>query len=329
MTLSLNTRANGAGVRDGKCLTRRHRVSCAATQQPALLYDFHDQLVPYDQAWAWQKQRVAELCTAATADRRDTVFLLQHPPVYTLGAGSSEAHVKFDLQQPPHPLYRTERGGEVTYHGPGQLVMYPILDLTRHQQDLHWYLRGLEEVVVRALTDTSGLQGQRIEGLTGVWVDGHKLAAIGVRARKWVTYHGLALNVATALGPFSHITPCGIADRPVGSVKTALARAAAAAAADSEADGSSNSSSIQGTQQQQQLQQQQQQQQEEDLHAVSSDPLIVEYRYALLEALEEVFGLQLQPASQQQMQQLLNSGSSSSSSGVNSVLSRTGAVAVA
>jgi hypothetical protein len=127
--------------------------------QPALLYDLHDQLIPYEQvkefvhpsrgaaasrgllpqqavavgghraspvchalqAWSWQKQRVAELCATDTQDRRDTVFLLQHPPLYTLGAGSSEAHIKFDLQQPPHPLFRTERGGEVTYHGPGQV----------------------------------------------------------------------------------------------------------------------------------------------------------------------------------------------------------------
>ena len=78
-----------------------------------------------------------------------------------------------------------------------QLVMYPILNLNHHTQDLHWYLRGLEEVIIRALDDTSGLQGQRVQGMTGVWVDGHKLAAIGVRARKWVTYHGLALNVTT------------------------------------------------------------------------------------------------------------------------------------
>lgn len=107
-----------------------------------------------------------------------------------------------------------------------QLVMYPILNLNRHTQDLHWYLRALEEVIIRALANTSGLLGQRIEGLTGVWVDGHKVAAIGVRARKWVTYHGLALNVSTVLQPFHLITPCGISDRPVGNVKTALARSA-------------------------------------------------------------------------------------------------------
>lgn len=265
---------------------QQHRTRCRAAAAPALLYDFHDQLIPYDQAWSWQKQRVAELCAAAAdadCDTRDTVFLLQHPPVYTLGAGSSEEHVKFDLQQPPHPLYRTERGGEVTYHGPGQLVMYPILNLHRHTRDLHWYLRSLEEVVIRALDNTSGLQGGRVPGMTGVWVDGHKLTAIGVRARKWVTYHGLALNVSADLGPFSMITPCGISEKPVGSVKMALGL---------EQQPSSAGSSVQ------QL----------SLDAVVQDPLITEYRYALLEALEEVFGLQLQPASQQQLQQLLTQG---------------------
>lgn len=210
--------------------------------------------------------------------------------------------------------------------------MYPILDLTQHTQDLHWYLRGLEEVIIRALADTSGLGATRIPGLTGVWVDGHKLAAIGVRARKWVTYHGLALNVSTVLEPFRLITPCGIADRPVGSVKSALRRAARqgqgreqqqqlrqhdVAAADAHTAGvqeeSSNSgmgvsraastehgnSSSRG--------EEQQQVQQKELFAVSGDPLIVEYRYALLEALQDVFGLQLVTASDEHMQQLMNS----------------------
>lgn len=114
----------------------------------------------------------------------DSVFLLQHPPTYTLGAGSTVDNLKFSQSDSPLPLFRVERGGEVTYHGPGQLVMYPILNLQRHQPDLHWYLRNLEEVVIRALYEVSGLRGERIPGLTGVWVDGHKVAAIGVRAKK-------------------------------------------------------------------------------------------------------------------------------------------------
>lgn len=106
------------------------------------------------QAWRWQKEMVEEACR--DADVPDRLLILQHPPSYTLGAGSTEAHIKFDLSNPPHPLYRTERGGEVTYHGPGQLVVYPILNLNRHQTDLHWYLRQLEEVAIVALDRVSG-----------------------------------------------------------------------------------------------------------------------------------------------------------------------------
>lgn len=106
------------------------------------------------QAWTWQRQRVDEACASDSVP--DCLAILQHPPSYTLGAGSSEAHLRFDPNSPPHPLYRTERGGEVTYHGPGQLVLYPILNLRRHTPDLHAYLRSLEEVVIRALHTVSG-----------------------------------------------------------------------------------------------------------------------------------------------------------------------------
>eukprot|EP00891_Asterochloris_glomerata_P001383 jgi/Astpho2/1383/gw1.00025.156.1_t len=150
------------------------------------------------------------------------LLLLQHPSVYTLaGAGSSQDHLKFDLAHPPHPLHRTERGGEVTYHGPGQLVAYPLLDLHQHVPDLHWYLRSLEEVLIRALA-RCGLHGERVEGLTGVWCEGRKVAAIGVRARRWITYHGFALNVDLDLSPFAHIVPCGISNRQVTSVLEVL-----------------------------------------------------------------------------------------------------------
>ncbi|KAK9829378.1 hypothetical protein WJX72_005482 [[Myrmecia] bisecta] len=135
------------------------------------------QLIPYETAWAWQKLLVAEAQRAARAGSRDiadAILLLQHPSVYTLGAGSTEDNLRFDPSHPPFPLYRTERGGEVTYHGPGQLVLYPIMNLRRHQPDLHWYLRQLEEVVIRALDSVSGLHGERIDGLTGVWVEGKK-----------------------------------------------------------------------------------------------------------------------------------------------------------
>ena len=106
-------------------------------------------------------------------------------------------------------VHEIERGGDVTYHGPGQLVGYPIIDLTRHRQDLHWYLRQLEEVLIRALS-TFGVSGKRVEGYTGVWVDDRKIASIGVHVTRWVTFHGFALNVSTDLADFDLIVPCGI-----------------------------------------------------------------------------------------------------------------------
>lgn len=198
----------------------RISTKIACTQHKAVLYDLHDRLVPYKQAWEWQKSLVKDV----EVDRNTvgTILLLQHPPVYTLGAGSTENNLLFDIDSPPAPVYRTERGGEVTYHGPGQLVVYPILNLKALKPDLHWYLRSLEEVVMQTLDQVSGLQGKRVEGLTGVWVNDMKVAAIGVRATRWISYHGLALNVATDLAPFQSIVPCGISDRRVTSVKDVL-----------------------------------------------------------------------------------------------------------
>jgi lipoyl(octanoyl) transferase len=114
-------------------------------------------------------------------------------------------------------LHRIERGGEVTYHCPGQLVGYPILNLRYYQQDLHWYLRQLEEVILQVLS-LYGLTGERISGLTGVWVEGYKVAAIGIKVSRWITMHGFALNVCPDLTGFQHIIPCGIANKPVGSL---------------------------------------------------------------------------------------------------------------
>ncbi|KAI5065017.1 hypothetical protein GOP47_0019712 [Adiantum capillus-veneris] len=141
-----------------------------------------------------------------------------------MGTRSSEKFLLFDKDQPPCDLYRTERGGEVTYHGPGQLVMYPILNLRHFQMDLHWYLRTLEEVVIQALWNACGIEAVRIKGLTGVWVGTEKVAAIGVRVSRWVTYHGLALNVTTDLSPFKRIVPCGISSYSVGSLAEILKR---------------------------------------------------------------------------------------------------------
>ncbi|MEM7771047.1 MAG: lipoyl(octanoyl) transferase LipB, partial [Cyanobacteria bacterium P01_A01_bin.37] len=116
------------------------------------------------------------------------------------------------------PVHQVERGGEVTYHCLGQIVGYPILNLRHYQQDLHWYLRQLEEVIIRLLSHYE-LTGERISGLTGVWVDNHKIAAIGIKVSRWITMHGFALNVCPDLSGFQRIVPCGIGDRPVGSLE--------------------------------------------------------------------------------------------------------------
>lgn len=169
----------------------------------------------YAQVWAWQRQLQDN--RRNNPDRPDVLLLLEHPAVYTLGRGSSLAHLKFDLQHPPAPVYRIERGGEVTHHAPGQLVGYPILNLRHHRCDLHWYLRQLEAVLIEVLA-RYGLAGERIEGLTGVWVEGKKLAAIGIQVSRWISLHGFAINVCPDLAGFEAIVPCGISDRAVGSL---------------------------------------------------------------------------------------------------------------
>lgn len=170
-------------------------------------------LVPYRVAWDWQKQWVR--LAIAQPDLPDRLLLLEHPSVYTLGQGATLDYLKFDPESPDYELYRTERGGEVTYHTPGQLVGYPILNLNFYQRDLHWYLRQLEEVLIQTL-QVYGLAGERMPGLTGVWIEGYKVAAIGIKVSRWVTMHGFALNVCPDLSGFSKIVPCGIGDRPVG-----------------------------------------------------------------------------------------------------------------
>ncbi|XP_074340347.1 octanoyltransferase LIP2p, chloroplastic-like [Apium graveolens] len=183
------------------------------------VFDMHNELVPYAKAWTWQKSIVEERkkLVDKNEDLCDSVIILQHPSVYTLGIGSSEDHLKGIKN-----FYRTDRGGEVTYHGPGQLVMYPILNLRYHTMDLHWYLRALEEVVIRVLSSCFTIKAARHEGLTGVWFGDQKVAAIGVRASKWITHHGVSVNVTADLTPFDRIVPCGIQDRQVGSIKELL-----------------------------------------------------------------------------------------------------------
>lgn len=187
-------------------------------------FDLHKELVPYGDGWNWQKVIVREKSGLIERNEEcpDTLIVLQHQPVYTMGTGSSIEYLNFDIKNAPFEVYRTERGGEVTYHGPGQLTMYPIINLRNHKMDLHWYLRELEEVVIRVLSSTFSIKASRIEGLTGVWVGDQKLAAIGIKVSQWIAYHGLALNVTTDLAPFNLIVPCGIRNRKVGSIKGLL-----------------------------------------------------------------------------------------------------------
>jgi lipoate-protein ligase B len=171
-------------------------------------------LTPYDVAWALQK-RAALARSAGTLDQ-DLLILVQHPPVVTLGRSTKPGNL---LATPEYLTSRgvelrdVERGGDVTIHEPGQLVVYPIIDLKRHKQDLHWYLRQVEESIMVALR-TFAMETGRVAGLTGVWredaVGRRKLASIGVHARDWVTWHGVALNVENDLSTFDHVVPCGI-----------------------------------------------------------------------------------------------------------------------
>ncbi|MFL5564450.1 MAG: lipoyl(octanoyl) transferase LipB [Gemmatimonadaceae bacterium] len=153
---------------------------------------------------------------------QDVLLLLEHPPVVTLGRGAKEKHLVASpefLQSKGVELFEVERGGDVTFHGPGQLVGYPIIDLKRHRQDLHWYLRTIEQALINTLEDY-GIPGERNTAYTGVWTRGKKIASIGVHARDWVTWHGFALNVTTDLSYFDLIIPCGID----GVVMTSVAR---------------------------------------------------------------------------------------------------------
>mmetsp|Transcript_14920 Transcript_14920/g.45000 ORF Transcript_14920/g.45000 Transcript_14920/m.45000 type:complete len:360 (+) Transcript_14920:153-1232(+) len=190
---------------------------------------------------------------SSAAPLGDCLLLVEHPSTYTLGTGSTEDNLNFSSEEAEaHRVVRTERGGEVTWHGPGQLVVYPILDLNEYRwcvltttshrnsrhtpnpnpnpnpnltnppasfhppSDLHWYVRALEELVIRALGRLGVADAGRIDGLTGVWVDDAKVAAIGVKVKSWVTMHGVAINVDVDLGNgFNRIVPCGIGDRPV------------------------------------------------------------------------------------------------------------------
>ena len=172
--------------------------------------------VPYAKALEWQR-RLADDRIAGRLDH-DVLLLLEHPPVVTLGRNSHAEHL---LQRDGIEIHEVERGGDITFHGPGQLVGYPILDLTGYKQDLHWYLRTLEQALIDALAVLE-IPAERNPGFTGVWTRGRKIASIGIHVKQWVTWHGVALNVTTDLSHFDRIVPCGIQGVEMTSVKQEL-----------------------------------------------------------------------------------------------------------
>ena len=171
-------------------------------------------------AQALELQRALARDRVAGESEEDLLLLVEHEPVVTLGRGSRPESLPLSaavLHSKNVELHEVERGGDVTFHGPGQLVGYPILDLRNHRQDLHWYLRTLEKALITAL-DTLGIDAGTNPGLTGVWTRGRKIASIGIHVKQWVTYHGFALNVNTDLSYFDLIVPCGIRDVVMTSV---------------------------------------------------------------------------------------------------------------
>lgn len=173
-------------------------------------------VVPYGEAWELQKRLVAQ---RRAGQIPDTLLLLEHPPTYTIGRSGSSSNVLVDPKSRGIELYEVDRGGDVTYHGPGQVVGYPIVDLRPRGNDVHAYLRSVEEVLIRTLAEF-GVEGDRDGRYTGVWVGGEKVAAIGVKVSVGVTSHGFALNVDPVFEHWAGIIPCGIQGRGV----TSLAR---------------------------------------------------------------------------------------------------------
>ena len=166
--------------------------------------------MPYGDALELQRTLAAERIAGTIPE--DLLLLLEHPPVVTLGRSAKKSHLVVSpdyLRSRGVEVFEVERGGDVTFHGPGQLVGYPIFDLRRHRPDLHWYLRQVEQSLIGALSDYE-IPAERNTGFTGVWTRGRKIASIGVHVRDWVTWHGFALNVTTDLSYFDLIVPCGI-----------------------------------------------------------------------------------------------------------------------
>jgi lipoyl(octanoyl) transferase len=178
----------------------------------------------YGEVLELQRRLCQRRITGEIAD--DLLLLVEHEPVVTLGRATRRESLPLPpaaLQRRGITMFEVERGGDVTFHGPGQLVGYPIVDLRQHRQDLHWYLRRLEAALIAGL-DTLGIAAGTNPGLTGVWTRGRKIASIGIHVRQWVTFHGFALNVSTDLDFFDLIVPCGIRDVVMTNVALELGR---------------------------------------------------------------------------------------------------------
>jgi lipoyl(octanoyl) transferase len=198
----------------------------------------HLGIIDYQKGWDYQTQ-LFDAIIAQKVKNRDTLnpvptpnYLLfcQHPHVFTLGKSGSIENLllsETELKAKHIDFYKINRGGDITYHGFGQIVGYPILDLDNFSTDIHWYMRSLEEVIIRTLADF-GLQGERLEGFTGVWLDTgnnpRKICAMGVKTSRWVTMHGFAFNINTDLHFFDYIVPCGIRDKAVTSLSKELGK---------------------------------------------------------------------------------------------------------
>ena len=174
---------------------------------------------PYQEVWAYQKEIQAKRIAGEIAD---TFLMVEHEPVYTLGKNANENHLLQSRNQSVD-VFNIERGGDITFHGPGQLVGYPILDLSNYKKSISWYMRTLEQIVIDTVSDF-GIEAERIEGLTGVWVGDEKIAALGVRISRWVTMHGFAFNVNPDLSFYDGIIPCGIFHCGVTSMEQLLGK---------------------------------------------------------------------------------------------------------
>jgi len=178
-------------------------------------------LIDYKDAWDIQKS-IHQLRVENKID--DVFFLLEHPHTYTLGKTADKENLVGDkkyLNENKISVYDIDRGGDITYHGPGQIVGYPIISLTDWQQDTHKYLRAIEEVILKVCREY-GLKGSRVDKYTGVWIDDSKICAIGIKVSRWITMHGFAFNVNTDLKLFNGIIPCGITDKDVTSLNREL-----------------------------------------------------------------------------------------------------------